>query len=375
MTRSEIPVASPARDPGRVWRWWCGAMWQWVPVRWRSRWLREPDQLLFAPADGRVQVVARLGGQSRALGELALPLSAAALQPLLPVGLADLPRRWLLPEQAVLCRPMRLPAAAASRLDAVLGFEIDRQTPFSPDQVHYASRLLGDAGNGQIDAALVVLPRPALQASLADAGEVASTLAAVDVGEVREGGWGINLLPPSQRARQRIPQAGLRAAAWGLALLALWGAAALVLHNREQALSTLQAEVDAEAPQAREVARQRQQVQGMVDGVTFLDQHRRQRPPVSAVWSALTERLPDGTWVERLAIEGDQLQLTGLSDQASGLVALLDDSPLWERAALAGVLQAEPGQRHERFTLSAVVRSTPVDNGMTGGGHADLSTR
>ena len=77
------------------------------------------------------------------------------------------------------------------------------------------------------------------------------------------------------------------------------------------------------------------------------------RPTTVEVWEELSARLPDGTVLEKLSIEGEQLQLIGMSDQAASLVDALEGSPLWSRPALSGVLQAEPGQRRDRFTLGA----------------------
>jgi general secretion pathway protein L len=45
--------------------------------------------------------------------------------------LSDLPRWLLLPAGSALRRRLPLPAAAANRLRDVVGFEIERQTPFA----------------------------------------------------------------------------------------------------------------------------------------------------------------------------------------------------------------------------------------------------
>ncbi|TGQ96093.1 general secretion pathway protein GspL, partial [Mesorhizobium sp. M4B.F.Ca.ET.203.01.1.1] len=86
------------------------------------------------------------------------PLSPADLDRVLEPRLRTLPRVWLLPATDVLRRTLRLPAAAADRLRAVVGFEIDRQTPFEASQVSYDVRELGAAGEGQLQVELVAWP-------------------------------------------------------------------------------------------------------------------------------------------------------------------------------------------------------------------------
>ena len=78
------------------------------------------------------------------------------------------------------------------------------------------------------------------------------------------------------------------------------------------------------------------------------------------LWNELTRLLPDGTYLEKLSVEGDSLQLIGLSREASQLVPLLQDSPLWRKVNLTGVLQADGGAAgRDRFTLTAELQPLP----------------
>jgi len=74
----------------------------------------------------------------------------------------------------------------------------------------------------------------------------------------------------------------------------------------------------------------------------------------------LARRLPDGTYLEKLSIEGDRILLIGLSREASALVGQLQGSPLWTSPALAGALQPDPRSRMDRFTLTATVATAPA---------------
>lgn len=345
------PGRSALRDASAgFWSWWGRSLLACLPGSWRTQLGATPQRLLLA-VEGRELSVALESGEQRqvvACGsqESGFPLGASRWQ--------DLPRHWLLPAGAVLRRRLSLPPAAAERLHDVVGFEIDRQTPFSADQVFFDVRVLGTQPDGQLDVELVTVPRERMD-MLARA-PWADTLAGVDVADAMGRPLGVNLLPVAQRRRHRDP---LRL--WNLllvvtAFLFLFAAGSQLLDNRRQAVAQLHAQVEREAQQARRVTAERQQLQDMVDGAAFVDGKRHERASMLSLWNELSVRLPDDTSLERLAIESGELQLIGLSGAASSLVSRLEGAPGWDTPTLTSVLQAEDGGSSGRFTLTAKLK-------------------
>jgi len=332
--------------------WWRQSLLAWLPLRWQWAMGWSSARLLLRQDDDQLQVLREVGQQRVVLVTVAWPQGPEVLATL-PPRLRALPRHWLLPSAQVLRRPLRLPLAAASRLRDVVGFEIDRQTPFTADQVSHDVRVLGEAGS-QLDAELVVLPRRQLEQWQQTHEGWLAGLSGIDVEDEQGRPLQVNLLPESQRRQVRDPQ-GLRdvvIAVVALGLLVLAGAQ--WLDNRQQAADTLRAQVERSARTARGVAAERAQLQALVDGAHFLEEQRLRRPGALQTWAELTRLLPDGTYLEKLALEGNSMQLIGLSREANQLVALLQPSPLWKRANLTGVLQADgPAQGRDRFTLTA----------------------
>ena len=82
------------------------------------------------------------------------------------------------------------------------------------------------------------------------------------------------------------------------------------------------------------------------------------RPSSVELLDALAQRLPEGTWLEKVSVEGDQLTLIGLSNQAAALVGKLEGAPQWSAPALSGALQQDPRLRVDRFTLVAKLATT-----------------
>lgn len=343
--------------------WWVASLATWLPSGWRRVLGLGAGRLLLQPGADGVQLRLQQGAELRDLARLpapadddiAVPLAAATADPLarvLSARAADLPRALLLPAAVALRREMTLPAAAADRLRDVVGFEIDRQTPFTADAVVYDVRVLRRRA-AQLDAELVAVPRQAMEAQLGQLGPLAGTLGGVDVAGADGVPLGINLLPPERRYRRPDPW---RVWNWGLAAFAVVGMALAlwqVLDNRTQAADALEQRLERDAAPARRAAAQRQQLVSLIEGQAFLDNARRARPAAVEVIDELARRLPDGTYLEKLAIEEDRLTLIGLSNEAPALIGRLQGSPLWRSPALTGALQPDPTSGRDRFTLSA----------------------
>lgn len=341
--------------------WWGHALAAWLPHGMRRTLGFGRGRLLLQVDGDDLQLRRQRADEVRDLGRLPLAgLVGDSVRPddplalVLATGLEDLPRWLLLPAASGLRRRMGLPAAAADRLRDVVGFEIDRQTPFTADAVAFDARVLGRReSDGQLDVELVAVPRRMLDPQLAALGPLASGLAGIDVAAADGVPLGVNLLSPSQRRRQRDP-----AMIWNtaLVLIALAAFVALLwqlLDNRRAAATALEQTIAAQADAGRRAAAQRQQLTRLVEGQAFLDRMRAQRPPTVEIIDELTRRLPDHTYLEKLSITDDQLMLIGLSSKAAALIGQLQGASQWRSPALAGALQPDPDSGRDRFTLTA----------------------
>ena len=84
----------------------------------------------------------------------------------------------------------------------------------------------------------------------------------------------------------------------------------------------------------------------------------------------MTKRIPDTTYLEKIAINDGSIVLIGQSQRAADLVGLLQGSTLFKTPTLTGSVQTDPRTGKERFTLTAVVTSSNRDKEA-----ADASTR
>jgi general secretion pathway protein L len=265
-----------------------------------------------------------------------------------------------LPASRVLRRPLSLPAAAEQNLRQVLAFEMDRQTPFRADQVYYDCRVAGrDEATRTLAVELAAVPRAALDPDLAALGELGIALDGVDMAGADGRAEGFNLLPAERRAVRRNVwlQVNLGLAAAVLVLLGV--VMAQSVGNREQALAALREQTTARRDAAREVAALRNELKTAVEGANFLAERRRARPPISDLVLDATERLGNDTWLQRLSLNGDQLQLQGQSREAAGLITILQQSPMMEAPALQGAITPDARSGKEQFLIQARVKVPP----------------
>ena len=138
------------------------------------------QRLFLLRRQDELELIASGRGGDRALGQL--PLEESVLTAVRRrLEDAAVPAWLLLPSATVLRRSLSLPLAAEPRLREVLAFELDRQTPFSADQVSHQGRVLSrDPATQQMQVELLVLPRARLDAELQAIGALAQGLAGVD---------------------------------------------------------------------------------------------------------------------------------------------------------------------------------------------------
>jgi general secretion pathway protein L len=361
-----------APGAGGFFSWWGRTLASWLPLRARQALGVDRGRLLLQVDGDQVHLRLQQGLEVRDLAVLPslADLNAAGdavvadpLAPLLPPRVAELPRWLLLPPAASLRRRLTLPAAAADRLRDVVGFEIDRQTPFTADAVAFDARVIGRRdSDGQLDAELVAVPRQSLDPQLSAIGPLASTLAGIEVAGGDGVPLGVNLLPPAQRRTRSDPFRFWNLALAAVAVFALAAAMWQVLDNRRDAIVTLKQTIAKNANAARQVATQRQQMVDLIEGQAFLDRTRAARPSTVEIIDELSRRMPDSTYLEKLAIEDESLLMIGLSREASSLIGKLQGTKLWRSPALTGAVQPDPATSRDRFTLTAEIGPPKAQN-------------
>jgi general secretion pathway protein L len=341
--------------------WWIDELAAALPASWRARFGGGASWFLLERDAGHWQV--RLFDSAEPLTQWNDDLDPTDQHAALEVAMRAVDpedRRLVLvlPPSAVLRRQLQLPLAAADTLQQVGAFEMDRQTPFRAEQVHYAMREVDrPAPPGRFATELVAVPRSVLDPLLTQLHAAGIRVDAVDVA-VGQGRLGVNLLPPGQRLQRVHPRRRLNLALAAGSVVLLLLVLGQWLHNREQALLAMQSQVEDMRAEAQQVAQLRQQWQDNAGAAGFLAQRKRNAVTMLAVLKELTERLPDSVWLERFTVDDNgQLGFQGQSKQAAKLIDNLKDSPLITNANFQGSIQPDPVTGKERFYMVAQLRA------------------
>jgi general secretion pathway protein L len=93
------------------------------------------------------------------------------------------------------------------------------------------------------------------------------------------------------------------------------------------------------------------------DSATALLEKRKHATPSSViVLEALSAVLPDNTYATELRIEGDKLQVVGITQDAPSLIQIMEQSPHFTRATFFAPTTRAANDPGERFHIEAHIR-------------------
>ena len=303
---------------------------------------RLPDALLLTPGPDGIAIARRRRGRT------ALP--ATVTDDGLRTALARRRENLVLSlSSPMLIREATLPAAALGGLDRVLRYEMDRLTPFGPDDVYFSHRLLSvDRARSTLQVELAVLPRarvlPILD-RLTYAGARPDVLEAPGPdGLVRR--IGITTRDAAKLARDRL-LTRLTAMLCGALAVAV---VAVPLLRQSLALAEVEAQISLLRPRVDQVETLRKRIAASTAGAGKIAAARTQAGAVLEILAVLTQTVPDDTWLTNLSLRQRSLVLEGHSAAATKLLAAIGAQPRFRDPSFAApVLRAENGG--EVFTV------------------------
>jgi general secretion pathway protein L len=260
-----------------------------------------------------------------------------------PRSCIELPPNW------IITRTLFLPGQARKNLRQVIRYEIDRLTPFHPDQVYYDYRLAEDlAKSGRISVELALCRREPIQGWLARMREAGAPVDRITWPE----GWpSVNLLPEAERPKGAGRLLSLGTLLGFLTLILVAATLAGPLWQKTQILSDLNKELANVKGRAAEVNTLREAVESAHKGSVAVLERKSSQAAMIDLLRELTDRLPDGTWVENLEFQGNEVQVRGESIQAAALIGLLEQAPSISGVAFRSPVSQVPNTDRERFHI------------------------
>ena len=336
--------------------WWSAQLLDLLPRRLRQSAFSATDATVVSPIGPLVLGVEaitihlRRGGRETSVGQF--PLGAR--------GLPEMPRSagkstvLRLGEADVLGKTLTLPLAAERDLRQVLTFEMDRETPFSAEELYWNHRIAAtDRQSGRLSVRLSLVPKANLDPLLA--GLVHSGLRPTRV-EIADGPDQGFYLPLSGDGRDADPSYSrlLWPAATACAILLL---ASIITPfvRQELTLAALDRKAAIGRAAAAEADSLRQEIERLSGTAGFVDSERDRSGRPLVVLAAATRTLPDDTYLTEMELRQRKVTLSGRSAAAARLIGALAEDGEFKNPAFAAPVTRLEALRAELFTVNAEV--------------------
>jgi len=342
---------SRARFPlGDLLQRWQDTLLSCLPAGARRLLSRRDQHLVIVPEGSSARVYEAQGTELVVVGELD-PRDPALLQAAL-TGAKSRHRKLVLrlAEHEVLKRRVTFPTQVRDNLAQVIGYEMDRLSPFQSDQVYYDFRVIEDlAHGGKMRIELALCLREQVQHWLR---LVRDTGAQVEQVTWEEAWPKANLLPAKERPQRGTgPFSATKLLLLLVLVLAAAGLAAPIWQKkqiRDERLAQI-AELKVRAEKVLEVRNALEQARA---GSVAVLQRKWEQPRIIDLLLELTERLPDDTWVQTMDYRDGEIQIRGESTQATSLINLLDQAPGITEVSFRSPVVQVAGSGRERFHIS-----------------------
>jgi general secretion pathway protein L len=262
----------------------------------------------------------------------------------------------VLRQNRFLVRPLELPARAAEFIEGIVREQIDRLTPWGTSEAVFGCSEPVDAGSGNIKVTIAATARAATEPYLAGlaalnpttisiftlAGEEARDL--IRVFEQRANG----LLDRARLSRLLRLTLAVTVTAAALSTLGGW-----LIGNY---LDSQRTELDGKLT-ARRIALQLDRKGAELSPLAVLARRKHERQASVIAIEELSRIVPDNTYLTELHIDGNTLQIAGVTSDAPSLIRLMERSQHFSRATFFAPTTRAPSETGDRFHIEAKLES------------------
>jgi general secretion pathway protein L len=251
----------------------------------------------------------------------------------------------------VMTHQLDFPNKAADFLDGMIRAQVDRLTPWSAGDAVFGWSSPVPAANDRIAVTFAATSRRKVDPLLQFAETVDAASVAISA-PVANASTPVMLMDRSLRsvigAAANVPRL-LRVILLSSAL-----AAAGSLIANAYLGGSLQSELgDLQQRISQRRAALRLGADGTASGLGLLAKRKQTTPASIMVLEAISRALPDSTYVTELRIEGDKIQVVGMTQDAPSLIRLMEQSPQFTRATFFAPTTHAANEPGERFHIEA----------------------
>lgn len=363
MIANSFPMFNALGRTGRaILSWWVGELAAAIPLRIRHWWrgancvallTLDDSQITFSqPTENGIKEILSISLVNDAhqvlTADVRSRLTKAIGKP--PLLLATIQ------ENQVLQKKLLLPTVLLENLRQTLTFELDRYTPFRPDQAYFDYRLpapLTPTGHVQVELAV---------ASRAVVDQYAAKLAALGVNihgiVIKDDFKSLdnhyrNLLPVATIRDTVSGRSKLRIAFALFSIVLVTALLAIPAWQKRSAAIALIGPVAEAKVIALETDAFRDKLEMLVEEHNFLHNKKWDSHSTVKMLDELTKLLPDDTFVIQLDFTGKAIQIVGETASSASLVENIEGSPFFKDVAFISSLTKIQGSAYDRFQIGA----------------------
>jgi len=259
--------------------------------------------------------------------------------------------------QDAIQKELSLPAAAKENLEQVVAYELDKYTPFKPDQVYFALKKMEGANEaGQIRVMMILTTRELLDGLYEDIKLLGFAPVYIDYegspNNLDDLEDGYTLLPESLGQKKanipRLVHGALITLTCVLFLLVL----AMPVFFEYKSVNELALKASALEKDAKKVKAMQASIDAVIDETNQLIKEKTASPDLVNMLNNLSTLLKDDTTLSYIQYSEGHLQIQGESPAASSLLAVLEDSELFANARFASPVTQDRVTSSERFQIT-----------------------
>ena len=257
-----------------------------------------------------------------------------------------------LPPEYVMTRPLDFPTRAADFLDGMIRSQVDRLTPWPAGEAVFGWSSPVPIADDRIEVAFSATSASKVDPIVQLADRLGAASVAIHAPSADDSGAPVRVKLLDKRLRSMAGPNIPRLLRVGLISTGVAAAASLFLSiYLGGSLQSEQEEVQRQISQRR--AALRVDANGMASGIGLLAKRKQTTPSSVMVLEALSRVLPDTTYVTELRIEGDKVQVVGMTQDAPSLIRLMEQSPQFTRATFFAPTTRAANESGERFHVEA----------------------
>lgn len=262
----------------------------------------------------------------------------------------------LLADKYILKKSISLPSATRLNLTQALGFELVRITPFDTTTAYFDYTVIEhNKSSDKLHILLLLTPKQVVEPILTKLRTWGVKVNVISPMQEDATTSTFNLLPKQARPDQPHHSDSINLSLTFIAFILVLALLYVPLIQQKQQLDTLEEKIRSHKKVAIQLRKENDAQQSIINQKSFLANKYQNTPTGIKLLNEITKILPDNTWLTRLVINNNVLQLQGESVNATALIQIIESSDLFIQANFVSPLIVSNTSGKDKFHLSATL--------------------